>query len=246
VLGALPARIKRRLPPRLRVPAIALKHYWLGESELRILGELAARRRGAVDVGANQGAYTWLLAQLCPRVWAFEPHPELAAILRGWAPRHVEIHECVLSDRAGETELVVPCFRGRPEPGQASAAPWAWVRELPVQQRYRCQAARLDDIVDEDIGFIKIDVEGLERQVIEGSLGLLQRSQPVLLVEIEQRHQPRPVGELFGLLAGLGYAASYFWRGNHFDVDWARLTGDPSAPAPWPAQVRNFIFRSRS
>jgi FkbM family methyltransferase len=231
----------------MRVPAVALKHRLLGEPELALLTRLVDRNRGAVDVGANQGAYTWRLARLCRRVWAFEPYPALAAMLREWAPRHVEVHELLLSDHAGSLELVVPCFGGRPEPGQASAAPWAWVRRLPTVERLRCRADCLDAVLDGDVGFIKIDVEGMERQVLEGGQRTLRRSRPVLLIEIEPRHQPGPVGELFGRLTELGYNAAYLWRGVLRELDPVSLarSGEASGPPPWPDGVRNFIFRPR-
>ena len=48
---------------------------------------------------------------------------------------------------------------------------------------------RLDDIkIKNDIGFIKIDVEGHEKNVIQGGLDTIKKNKPVLLIEIEEKH----------------------------------------------------------
>ena len=49
----------------------------------------------------------------------------------------------------------------------------------------RVAACRLDDEPVGDVGFLKIDVEGFERAVIEGALETIRRCKPVMLVEIE-------------------------------------------------------------
>jgi FkbM family methyltransferase len=66
--------------------------------------------------------------------------------------------------------------------GGASAGP----AQLPnrVTPRVAVQCVRLDDLVPEgDVGLIKIDVEGLELEVLLGSAGILARCRPVLYVE---------------------------------------------------------------
>lgn len=50
----------------------------------------------------------------------------------------------------------------------------------------KVKIVRLDEYYKdiEDIGFIKIDVEGYERHVIEGALSLIEKFKPYLLVEV--------------------------------------------------------------
>ena len=83
----------------------------------------------AVDVGANLGYFTLLLADLCGssgRVHAFEPNPALLDRLRrtlavnGYGPR-TRVHGVPLSDEDGRAvELVVP--GGEPKNGHIVAA----------------------------------------------------------------------------------------------------------------------------
>jgi hypothetical protein len=47
--------------------------------------------------------------------------------------------------------------------------------------------ARLDAVIDQDVAFVKIDVEGHELNVLNGAIELLERCQPVFLVEAAGR-----------------------------------------------------------
>lgn len=46
------------------------------------------------------------------------------------------------------------------------------------------KVVRLDEYSIDEVGFIKIDVEGYERHVIEGGLSLIEKFKPYLLVEV--------------------------------------------------------------
>ena len=52
----------------------------------------------------------------------------------------------------------------------------------------------LDSYNLSNIGFIKIDVEGHELDVLRGAEVTLRRDQPNLLIEIENRHAPTRCG----------------------------------------------------
>jgi hypothetical protein len=68
-------------------------------------------------------------------------------------------------------------------------------RRLVVRQFH----VRLDDLVpDAAVGLIKIDVEGYELQVLEGSSNILKRSRPLLYVENDRVSQsPQLIQWLF-------------------------------------------------
>ena len=51
---------------------------------------------------------------------------------------------------------------------------------------------KLDNIQIKNIGFIKIDVEGHELEVIKGAKETINKYNLILLVEIEKRHSKRP------------------------------------------------------
>ena len=65
---------------------------------------------------------------------------------------------------------------------------------------------KLDSIKFENkIGFIKIDVEGHELEVIEGALKTIKENKPVLLIEIEEKHSKRMVIDSIKYIKNIGY-----------------------------------------
>jgi hypothetical protein len=74
--------------------------------------------------------------------------------------------------------------------------------------------ARLDAIVRQDVAFVKIDVEGHELHVLNGAIELLEHSQPVFLVEAEDRHREEATRSLFEFFEGRGYRG-FFIADNH-------------------------------
>jgi FkbM family methyltransferase len=137
----------------------------------------------AIDVGAHRGS---LLSEIC-RVapggnhTALEPLPNLAAYLRETFPR-VTVHEAAAWNSRGETVFShVRAAEGwsglkfRPLPGSID----------PDLEEITVRLVRLDDLIDPDAPprLIKIDVEGAERQVLEGALTTLLEFQPVVIFE---------------------------------------------------------------
>src|SRR6476620_10243461 len=173
-----------------------------GEAELNYLGRIVPRARQSVDVGANLGVYSRALSKLTPTVHAFEPNKELAQLLRRTLPRNVTVHEQALSSRTGCGTLRTPVVNGRPVFGRASLEEHA---AYPGSDQEAVRVAKLDDVLDGDVGFVKIDVEGHELRVLACASSLIERCRPVLLVECEDRHNPGGPAALFSHLKKAGY-----------------------------------------
>jgi len=132
-------------------------------------------RRGMsfVDVGANIGYYTWLASSLVGeggRVLAFEPGPYVAArlsqILHRGSVKNVVQHQVALSDRTGEAILYVP----PPSVGNYNPSMTPY---LPGMTPVTTPVGILDDYLEghgfETVNVLKIDVEGLELNVLRGA-----------------------------------------------------------------------------
>lgn len=200
--NVVPRPIGRRLVHR----------FWkLQEPELARIDEFVDGTRGAVDVGAWWGPWTAALAKRCPEVHAFEPQPQLAADLRRWAPPNVTIHETALAAEAGSGSLQRPNDRAGAD-ALASLRPIESSESVPVEVR------RLDDLGFRDVGFLKIDVEGLELDVLRGAASTIATSQPRIMIEIEQRHLDGAIDVVFDWFRDQGYRG-HFVRGR----GWATL-----------------------
>jgi len=226
-----------------------LERWGTYEPEYYLLDHLVDPSRAAIDIGANEGIYSGRMAQLCPRVHCFEPIPWFAAALRRKLAASVVVHECALSNRAGTGELRIPYHDGTEMHGTSTLEA---DNPLPGSTHIKpvpCRLARLDDEIDEPVGFIKIDVEGHELAALEGADRILREQRPVLLIESEKRHNHAAPESIFAFLEARGYTGFFrregrFWGVSAFraaiDQDPANVAGNvKSKTVPY---INNFIF----
>lgn len=243
--------------------AIAPRTFWrrkyrilqrLGESreDIQLAACLCDPNRVSLDIGADVGEFTIAMLASSRSVIAFEPRPaqarELAAMFDAVGAA-VQVEAVALSDKPGVATMRVV----ESEPGRSTiegsnvlgdVAGGAVLRvEVPVK--------RLDDLHLEDVGLIKIDVEGHELAVLRGAADTVARNRPAILVEAEERHRPNAVAEAAEWLAARGYAG-YFELGDarlpidKFDParhqDPANAGGPENDWTPRGVYVNNFIF----
>jgi FkbM family methyltransferase len=159
----------------------------------------------AFDVGAHIGFYTVLLAHLAGTsgsVVAFEPLEELAgqidANLRAnGLPGTVE--RLAVSATSGTAELSVArdAETGEPATTSSLAAGGAEVQTVTTTSIDDYVRTRAMDRVD----LIKVDVEGLERQVLDGAARTLRELSPAVVVEVNGAAEERAVRAFFADVA---------------------------------------------
>jgi FkbM family methyltransferase len=181
-------------------PAL-LSHYiqrkWELDPECALLPALCSSHQVSFDVGANWGQYTGALRRYSSQVIACEPNPELATFLRRAFPTTVQVEQVALSNRQGHESFIIEEDWGRsslntPPTGNGQ-------RSVPVLLN------TLDAIATKPVGFVKIDVEGHEEEVIDGAQRVLSEDHPALLVEIEERHRPGALTRIPAKLGQNGY-----------------------------------------
>ena len=144
----------------------------------------------AIDVGANLGEWTVPFARsvgAAGRVIAIEPAPRIAASLEATlaanALRQAEIIRCAIGDHDGQTEFAVPVVTSaRIDTGTARIGPACAGHEalrVPLRSLQSLAAELSLDRLD----LIKIDVEGHERQVLDGAAAILDQYRPTLVIE---------------------------------------------------------------
>jgi FkbM family methyltransferase len=155
---------------------------WVTEAMLRTV------RRGSVvlDIGANQGYFTVLLADLTGaegRVLAFEPNPKLATLVQKSAAVNgfggfTKIHNIALG--AGETTLRLEIQDDLP--GGARVLLPGTLKSPDTTSQIDVPVRRLDSIPGAlHAEFIKMDVEGFEQQVWHGMTGILKQNTPLTI-----------------------------------------------------------------
>lgn len=214
----------------------------------------ALHRPGTLlDIGAHDGLLTRPLAALPgARVIAFEPLPSAMARLRASfgepLPGNVTLRPEALGATRGEATLTLPVLDGAPAEQWASLAKTYAEHATVGTQQHRVVVLPLDELALADVTAIKLDAEGFEQEVLEGARATLRRCQPVLSVEIEERHRPCSTTDVPALLAGLGYNA-WFWHAgclhpfSAFDAGTMQVASpDPSVFAASDPYIFSFFF----
>jgi FkbM family methyltransferase len=231
---------------------------YLHEAELHFLNALPRNAIDvAVDVGAAMGSFAWILNKVSRKVYGFEPgRVHSRCLQRASFGTNIEVVRAAVGNEAGTVRLFTP---GK-DPNaryQASIS-----LENPVTQADdalvdEVPQVRLDDwfkgklAADRRIDFVKVDVEGYENNVFRGARGLIDKYKPLVIAEIEIRHNPN-YRESFDFFRELGYRRFIMRDGRfeeHLDDDIApiqtaadlhhRLTEGPSLDNRY---INNFTF----
>lgn len=239
----LVARTSELIPDRLFYRLLA-RQFRRQEPELRWLPVIVPPDRPAVDVGAWWGPWTYWLSARAPRVVAVEPQPRLAHFLRRVTAPNVTVLAEALSDHPGEVTLAVPGSQ-RGEDALAAVKPMNGSALVEGNDRIVVRARRLDDLDVAGVGFVKIDAEGHELRVLEGGRATLAAHQPVVFVEVEQRHHAEPIDTVFSFLQGLGYVGYFLLDGRwrtlaEFDVTRHQTAAVHDVKSAF--YVSNFVF----
>ena len=189
-----------------------------GEVELHLLEFLCQRDRDAIDVGANDGCYVHYLRRYARRAIAFEPMPVFARMLRRKFRRRVVVESVALSDAAGTVSLCMPVVDGAVV-GGCSTISSAASAVYPARRAIEVPTDRLDDVYGDDVGFIKIDVEGHQQAVLDGAVATIRRCRPRMLVEVEERLSPGGLARAKAYFKDLGYRGYYVHDGRLKPID---------------------------
>lgn len=132
-----------------------------------------------IDIGANIGYYTLIMAKTSDKVYAFEPDPSNFNILKANISlnklSNVVLFNSAVTDYNGVVNLHL-CEFNR---GMHRIYPSKWCEGDII----RVNTVKIDDIINERINFIKLDTEGAELGVLKGMKKLLGNYHPVIMIE---------------------------------------------------------------
>ncbi len=161
------------------------------ETETQFLIQLARHGGTVVEVGANMGIHSVPLARLLAaenrNLLAFEPQPviyqQLCANLALNGFSNVRAWPYACGAEKGTVTFAMPDYHGLGNFGAVSMD----ATELGTQsggRLVRVPCVPLDEMVsDEQVGLLKIDVEGFELAVLRGAALTLGRCRPLIYVE---------------------------------------------------------------
>lgn len=193
-----------------------------------------------LDVGSNRGLFSMAASALVTKtgtVHAFDPNPAMVEILRDDLERnavhHVTVHNMGLSDEEAVLNLTVPTRNS----GSATFG------ELTGQERtvFAAPVKIGDDVLPEiRPDFIKVDVEGFETRAMLGLRKAIERSRPIIVMEVTSSTLERCGSSrvaLFKLMDQLGYRGLNLGlkkSGRTYELDFTDAHVDgPDADIGW-------------
>lgn len=127
----------------------------------------------AIDLGANQGKYTKVLAENFERVIAFEPNPDAFALLEKNLSHYdnVELHQQAVGTKSGTATMFL---RDEYESDPASYSEGTTIFETKENCTLgKSISVKMIDFIhlieemNQEIGIIKMDIEGAEVPLLE-------------------------------------------------------------------------------
>ena len=186
------------------------------EKEIRYLPNLADKTLGSIDIGVYRGVYSYYLSKQSKYVYAFEANPLLIKKLKkGFQNyKNVRVENFAISSNQGFADLKIP-FRNQninytdhEELYQLGTATIHDKNTLANNEfeSFKIKKINLDSYsFDHTIGFIKIDVEGHEIDIINGAKNLILKDKPNLMIEIEEKHTGVSNIEIINQIKEFGY-----------------------------------------
>ena len=198
---------------RKKVMTLPITSDYPFDVEIKFLRFLNLKSAVMLDIGANIGTYSAILEDIVEsdNLYIFEPLPYLNKHLKQYFKK-AHVFNYALSDKEGTQNIRVPYIENKRFDSRASFN----LHTEPNQTGFdeiKVPLISLDNIIKkihiDSIGFIKIDVEGHEIEVLNGGIETITRFKPLLLIEIETRHHKIPITEIFSRLEKMNYKGYY-------------------------------------
>lgn len=255
---------KSLLAAHPRLDGLFRRYIWsrihFPEMEMKFLNDLPADVIDvAIDVGAALGPYSWILNRKARRIFAFEPGEEHGLYLQS---NVVGTRITLVRAAVGDVEKIVQMYTPGTDTNAFHTATLSIsnpVVKTASVSTHSVKQITLDGYLADKLGtgahvdLIKVDVEGYENEVFLGARDVIGRHLPLVICEIEVRHNPE-YSRSFHFFRDLGYSVYVYDKGAYrpfagddiapVQSDAAlvdRLSGKTSASRN--AYLNNFIFQ---
>ena len=153
----------------------------------------------SADIGSNTGHFTNMLSKISNKVYSFEPINYLYKSQKYlFKNSNVTNFNCALGSKKQRKKFYIP-INNDPESS---------LIKKKKSKIINVDVNKGDDLLKKKIDFIKIDVEGVELDVLIGLKKIIKKSRPLLLIEIEKRHNQNYL-KVFKFLKKTGYKIYY-------------------------------------
>jgi len=215
------------------------------EKEIALLPIFLDKDTVFFDVGSNMGLYLFWANELgVKNATGFEPIPFLHKKLARIFPAY-QVENLAISSSKGNVVLRIPKVDQKLQETRATLLTKEETSEFDECVEINIPSISLDEYCAQRglyPDFIKVDIEGAEGHLLKGCTDLLKNKRPILMVEIEQRHNVNMDGTI-NQVTQYGYGCYHFSPQTLCIVEYASVDGLQDAKNErTPAYINNFIF----
>ena len=178
-----------------------IKNFMLGKTQ-----RFLSKKLNTIDVGAAVGMYTSFFAKYSNHVFAFEAVPPVYDQLKRVEEKkkNITAYNNAVSDKVGTFKFYVDDKR------LSNSGFQNLVDGIPID----VESVTIDSMTFSNVGFIKIDTEGTELDVLNGAIETIDRNRPSCMVEIYYKFNKQPVSLTFDFFFDRKYRCFYNEKNN--------------------------------
>ena len=170
--------------------------------EINFLSRILKRNSTVIDIGANIGNHSIAFSKISKKVYSFEAHPKTFEILRFNCKeiKKIKIFNIGISNKKGFL-----FFKNKQTHNIGG-------KKLGKIGQIKSKINKLDNIIkiNNDIGLIKIDIEGHEYQALQGMKKILKNNNSIILIEFFEKDIKKRKN-IINLLKSFDYSYSYYF-----------------------------------
>lgn len=192
------------------------------------------KNKYAVDIGSNYGIYSFLFSIFFKKVESFEP------IQKHFIETHklfsnVTVHNYALGNKESSEVINVPIIDNKLIYGYSS-----------IHTKFKNSISenicvnKFDKVFQhKSLAFMKVDVEGYEIQVIKGAFNFIKKFRPIIMIEIEDRHNKKSFDFIYNQLKNINYSCYYLNKFKLKEITSSSVSLDQLSNMRY---INNFFF----
>jgi|TARA_Y100001963_G_C6791737_1_gene455858 FkbM family methyltransferase len=178
-----------------------IRDFMLGQTK-----DYISKDKNVIDIGAAVGMYSFFFSQCGKHVYSFEAVPPVFKQLQITCEKtdNISAYNLAVSNHSGRSSFFVDDKRLSNSSFQ----------NLVDGQEIEVDVVTVDSMDFKNVGFIKIDTEGTEFEVIEGAKQTIERDRPNCMVEVYGKFAKYPPEEIFSFFFDRDYFCFYNSKGS--------------------------------
>jgi FkbM family methyltransferase len=192
------------------------------------------KKKYAVDIGSNYGIYSFLFSKFFKKVESFEPIQKHFIETKNLFS-NVTVHNYALGNKDSSEIINVPMINNKLIYGYSSIH-----TKFKKSISEKIYVKKFDKVFKyKTLSFMKIDVEGYEIQVIKGAFNLIKKFRPIIMIEIEDRHNNKSFEFIYNQLKNINYSCYYLNKFKLKEITSSSVALDQLSNTRY---INNFFF----